>query len=136
VRGARVLAHTLRINSDFDVPLVALIVGLSHTETESLQQVGWVVRSIEPIPFTPPNAPPRWKWKPSNKLGRAHVNALSKMRVWTLTQYQRVVFVDSDAWVLGDVSDLCRRREDVVAMGSVAGDLNSGLCSFDVVFLF
>lgn len=133
VRGARVLAHTLRKHTKKQWPLVAMSVGLSRQQKHSLEQVGWQVEEVEPIPFRPVDAPREWDWIPEKTLGAAHVNALTKMHVWEMTQYPRIVFIDADIWAVGDVSDLCRRQEDIAAMGpspfASSFDINSGVMS-------
>lgn len=131
VRGARVLAFSLALHNHRQYPLVALTVGLSEAEEGRLRQVGWDVRPVQPIPFFPPNRDPdQWRWVPEKRLGGVHVQALTKMRIWELTEFERVVFIDADAWVVGDVSShLCRRTEEIVGMGSPHTDVNSGVMS-------
>lgn len=51
------------------------------------------------------------------------------MRVWEMVEFARIVFIDADAWVVGDVSDLCRRTEDIAALGSLDG---GALCTLSV----
>jgi len=113
VRGARVLGVSLRLNNVRNYPLVALVVGLGAADKRALVDVGWDVREVEPIPFFPPNRDKeKWKWIPEARLGPVHVHALTKMRVWEMEEFERVVFIDSDAWAVGDVcSHLCRRQE-------------------------
>ncbi len=129
VRGARVLAATLRMHNLREYPLIALQVGLSKEEVRALETVGWTVQKVAPIPFYPPQRDPAvWKWVPEEGLGKVHVNALTKMRVWELDQYKRIVFIDADAWTVGDVcAHLCRRGEELAAMGEY--DVNSGVMS-------
>ena len=128
VRGARVLGHTLNVHNVRSFPLVALTVGLTKEEDKSLQEVGWQTIPVDPIPFHPPGVDrEKWRWVPAAKLGKAHVNALTKMRVWNLEQFDRIVFVDSDAWAVGDVSELCKRQEEVVVMHYAGKDINSGV---------
>jgi hypothetical protein len=115
VRGARVLGVSLKMHNVRDYPLIALGVGLSSREQQALQDVGWEVRMVEPIPFFPPGRDKQtWKWIPEARLGPVHVQALTKMRVWEMDEFERVIFIDSDAWVVGDVcAHLCRREEGV-----------------------
>lgn len=131
VRGARVLAHTLRMHNVRDYALVALEVGLTEEERGQLRSVGWSVRTVQPIPFFPANRDKaKWRWVPAERLGAVHIQALTKMRVWDMDEFERIVFIDSDAWTVGDVcSHLCRRGEELAAMGNTLSDVNSGVMS-------
>jgi len=129
VRGARVLGHSLMMHNERSYPLIALQVGLTAKQQQSLKDVGWEVRRVDPIPFYPVDRDRSvWKWVPEKKLGAVHVQALTKMRIWEMDEFDRIVFIDSDAWVVGDVSShLCRRTEEIVGMGDV--EINSGVMS-------
>jgi lipopolysaccharide biosynthesis glycosyltransferase len=129
VRGARVLAATLRMHNLREYPLIALQVGLSAEEVKQLEEVGWTVQKVAPIPFYPPGRDANiWKWVPEERLGAVHIQALTKMRVWEMDEYERIIFIDADAWTTGDVcAHLCRRNEELAAMGSY--DINSGVMS-------
>jgi hypothetical protein len=152
VRGARVLGVSLRMQNVRSYPLIAMEVGLSEEEKGQLRDVGWEVRSVEPIPFFPPNRNKSlWKWVPEARLGPVHVHALTKMRVWEMEEFERVIFIDSDAWVIRDVcAHLCRRQEgdfvfltkkiilsllffpcvqDLIGMNAENVDVNSGVLS-------
>jgi hypothetical protein len=131
VRGARVLAHSLKMHNLREYPLIALVLNLSTEEERQLTDVGWEIRQVEPIPFFPPHKDKKsWWWVPEQKLGPVHVQALTKMRIWEMDEFERLVFIDSDAWAVGDVTaHLCRRTEEIVGMGNMVADLNSGVMS-------
>ena len=130
-RGARVLGHTLTMHNERQYPMVALVVDLDEGHQQALVRAGWKVKLVEPIPFFPPDRDETtWKWIPEKRLGSMHVLALTKMRVWEMEEFDRIVFIDSDAWAVADVcSHLCRRTEEIVGMGSPGTDVNSGVMS-------
>lgn len=98
VVGALVLGQSLR-DSNTTRPLVALVTEISARARAALTQVGFSLVDVEPIanPYT------------SRPL---QVNNLTKLRVWDLTQFAVVVYLDADTVVLSNIDELFGALDD------------------------
>ncbi|OVA05488.1 Glycosyl transferase [Macleaya cordata] len=91
VCGAIVLAQSIaKTNSTKDLVLLADN-SISERSRRALKAVGWKIKPIERIesPHASKNAYNRWNY--------------SKLRIWQLIEYDKVIFVDSDLIVLKNI---------------------------------
>ncbi|CAI5479946.1 unnamed protein product [Closterium sp. Yama58-4] len=114
VCGAIVLGHSIR-RSGSRHDMVALVSReISNHSRDALRDAGWIVKEIERIrnPFAQESTYNEWNY--------------SKLRLWQLTEYSSVIFVDADLLVLRNLDHLFA-FPDVAARGNDQTDFNSGL---------
>lgn len=70
---------------------------VSIASLERLRRVGWKVRVEDDIELPGVNVSEIEPWHKWN---------LNKLRVWTWTEYDQVLFIDADALVKGDLSEV------------------------------
>ncbi|QIX00372.1 hypothetical protein AMS68_005889 [Peltaster fructicola] len=90
--GIRILAyqilHAKETKSEHDVPFIVLAVnGTSQAKKDRLRRDGATILEIDSVPL------PSWMHAMSNP---AWTNIFDKLRMWELTQFERVIFVDAD----------------------------------------
>lgn len=96
--GALVLGHSIRTHTTAN-PIDMVILELSHKPLhpnvwKRLQAVGWKrcqVDAIDPVHV------------PSTD---GDVDQYAKLRLWGMTMYERVIYMDSDALVVGSINEL------------------------------
>ncbi|CAI5479945.1 unnamed protein product [Closterium sp. Yama58-4] len=114
VCGAIVLGHSIR-RSGSQHDMVALVSReISNRSRDALREAGWIVKEIDRIrnPYGSKTSYNQWNY--------------SKLLLWQLTEYTRVVFVDADLLVLRNLDHLFA-FPDVAARGNDQTDFNSGL---------
>ncbi|CAI5962536.1 unnamed protein product [Closterium sp. NIES-64] len=114
VCGAIVLGHSIR-RSGSRHDMVALVSHeISNRSRDALREAGWIVKEIDRIrnPYGSKTSYNQWNY--------------SKLRLWQLTEYSAVVFVDADLLVLRNLDHLFA-FPDVAARGNDQTDFNSGL---------
>ncbi|XP_054796120.1 putative UDP-glucuronate:xylan alpha-glucuronosyltransferase 4 [Prosopis cineraria] len=92
---AQSILHTLKhypLKPSADLILLA-DESISPKSTRGLQTAGWKIKRIKRIlsPFAKKNSYNRWNY--------------SKLQLWKLTQYDKVIFIDSDLLVLKNIHD-------------------------------
>ena len=96
VLGVRVLGQSLR-NSNTERDYVVLCTeDVSESIKSVLRSDGWIVKSVQSL------ANP-YKGFPSFL-----VKVFTKLLIWTLTEYKKVIYIDSDAIVLRNIDHLFR----------------------------
>jgi lipopolysaccharide biosynthesis glycosyltransferase len=105
VVGALVLAWTLRNKSGSSVPVVVLVTEfVSEEGRAALARAGLVVKPV-PIIKNPTrvllSGPAHSAWS----------DVYTKLHVWSLTEYKKVVFLDADMLVLKDLRHLFAKPE-------------------------
>ncbi|CAM9982907.1 unnamed protein product [Ectocarpus fasciculatus] len=115
VIGAEVMLHSLREHCGGSTRRRALVVmvtsGVSQLKRQALKAVSDEVIEVEPIAMP-------------IKRAAGHVPAwadvgYTKLRVWGLIQFRRVVYIDADALVMGDLDELFDREVDFAAAPDV-----------------
>ena len=94
--GVRVLGQSLRntkTNRDY---VVLCTEDVSEDTKDVLRSDGWIVKSVQSLanPYT--GFSPRFE------------KVLTKLLVWSMTEYRKIVFIDSDAMVVRNVDHLFR----------------------------
>ncbi|KAL6651701.1 hypothetical protein ACP70R_010626 [Stipagrostis hirtigluma subsp. patula] len=126
VCGAIALAQSIR-QSGSTRDLVALVDGLGGGQRAALAAAGWQVRAAPRIrnPRAASGAYNEWNY--------------SKFRLWQLTDYDTVVFLDADLLVLRNM-DFAFDAAEVSATGNSGARFNSGVmvvepcnCTFDLL---
>ncbi|URE08726.1 Glycosyl transferase family 8 [Musa troglodytarum] len=114
VCGAIALARSIR-SSGSARDLVILVDGtISEHDRSGLEAAGWKVRTMERIrnPKAKRDAYNEWNY--------------SKFRLWQLTEYDKVVFLDADLLVLRNI-DFLFALPEITAVGNNAALFNSGV---------
>ena len=123
VIGALVLGYSLR-RSGWPHETVALVTpDIGPADRQRLAGQWQHVVEVEPI--ANPN--------PSRDQGHAHFGTTyTKLRLWGLTQYAKVIFIDADAVVVGPLEDLLERPAFAAAPDMSSPDLfNTGVLVAD-----
>lgn len=95
--GSRVLGRSLQ-EHDPDRDRVALCTKtISDLTKKVLKADGWIIKHIPNI-----HSP----YEGTSNRGDYFFGAYSKLHVWNMTQYDRVIYLDSDMLVLSDISQL------------------------------
>ncbi|KAL3637183.1 hypothetical protein CASFOL_019482 [Castilleja foliolosa] len=128
VCGAIVLAQSiLQSNTTKDLILLADD-NISLTSLEALRSAGWQTKLIERIrsPYSKQNTYNEWNY--------------SKLRIWELTQYEKLMFIDSDLLVNMNIDKLFVYPELTAASNYQKHFFNSGLmivepsrCTFETL---
>lgn len=115
--GVEALGHSLD-QTGTRAPRVAMVTPDVSTQTrQALGSAGWRVREIDPIDN------PR-----SDELFSRHRHVYSKLRLWELTEFEQVVFLDADTVVLRNIDELFERPDFAAAPDFLLPDqFNSGV---------
>ena len=97
----RVLGQSLR-ESGTTRDYVALCLDVGDKETDILMRDGWIVKTVDPLP----------KECVGNAAFSRH---FTKIQAWLLTEYRRVISIDSDAIVLHNIDHLFNCAEFCVS---------------------
>ncbi|XP_068657843.1 putative UDP-glucuronate:xylan alpha-glucuronosyltransferase 5 [Aristolochia californica] len=114
VCGAIALARSIiQTNSTKDLVLLADN-SITQKSREALKLAGWKIRDIERIrsPFARKNAYNEWNY--------------SKLRIWQLTDYDKIIFVDSDFLILENLDGFFASPQ-LSAAGNDQFIFNSGI---------
>lgn len=96
--GVKALHHSLQ-QSKTRWPLVVMVTdAIAIRDREALQAEGCVIHPVEPL------APPADL--PHHYASAQFAEVWTKLRVWQLTEYERVVFLDADMLVLQNMDEL------------------------------
>lgn len=97
--GVEVLGKSLEASGSQEPKLVLVTADISQRARQRLTQLGWQVRGVAPI-----------ENPAGDRLLFSRFGAVfTKLRVWELTDFDRVVFLDADTLVLKNVDDLFER---------------------------
>ena len=95
--GARVLGQSLR-ETDTTKDLIALCTeGVSDNTKRVLQADGWIIRPVANI-HNP--------YEGLSNRGDYFAGIFSKLHIWNMTEYERVIYLDSDALVLSNIDHM------------------------------
>ncbi|OVA12561.1 Glycosyl transferase [Macleaya cordata] len=114
VCGAIALAQSIiQTNSTKDLVLLA-DKKISEKSLRGLRAAGWKIKQIERIrsPLAEKNAYNEWNY--------------SKLRIWQLTQYDKIIFIDSDLVILKNIDEFFEYPQ-LSAVGNNQVLFNSGL---------
>ena len=119
VVGAMVLGYSLRRSGWDRETIVQVTSEISRQNREQLSLMWGRVIEVQPI-VTPHR---------NHELGLpAHVPCYTKLRMWELTEFNRLIFIDADALVLGSLTELMEGADFAAAPCVTAPDLfNSGV---------
>lgn len=90
----RVLGLSLRLSGTQREMIVLCTEEVSTESRKILNDDGWTVKPIKAIPSPYPNH------------AKQYSKVFTKLMVWTLTEYRRVVFMDSDTLVYANIDEL------------------------------
>ena len=95
--GSRVLGRSLR-EADPDIDRVALCTEtVSDITKKVLKADGWIIKHIHNI---------QSPYEGKSKRGNYFFGAYSKLHLWNMTEYDRVIYLDSDTVVLHNITQL------------------------------
>ncbi|XP_042471237.1 putative UDP-glucuronate:xylan alpha-glucuronosyltransferase 3 isoform X2 [Zingiber officinale] len=114
VCGAIAAAKSIRLSGSARDLVILVDETISRRDRAGLESAGWKVRTIERIrnPKAKRDAYNEWNY--------------SKFRLWQLTEYDKVVFLDADLLVLRNI-DFLFALPEVSAIGNNATLFNSGV---------
>eukprot|EP01105_Mastigella_eilhardi_P026054 TRINITY_DN7325_c0_g1_i1.p1 TRINITY_DN7325_c0_g1~~TRINITY_DN7325_c0_g1_i1.p1 ORF type:complete len:344 (-),score=111.33 TRINITY_DN7325_c0_g1_i1:22-1053(-) len=132
VVGAAVLLHSWRRHTPRDVrgsvDAHALVVAdnVPQHALAALERVGWTLHRVSAL---------KKLRKDSNENTRRNAINFTKMRLWSaetnLTQYDQVLYIDSDALMIGEMHSLLRRRYlPFSAILSASSRFNGGVFTY------
>jgi hypothetical protein len=104
------------------VPRVALVTDdVSAAARARLVAEGWLLRDVQPI-----------RNPTADRLAPRFANVFTKLRVWGLTEYEKVVFLDGDTVVVRNIDELFERPSLAAAPDFLMPDrFNSGVMVID-----
>jgi len=112
--AARTLVHSL-IRAHVSAKFVAMILPGVDAHSECLlQSAGWDILRVQPIPAPKPPTLDRWK------------DMFTKLLLWNLTEYDKLVYLDSDTIVVDNFDEIF----DSPAEFSAVGDINNRAFGF------
>nr|XP_024370263.1 putative UDP-glucuronate:xylan alpha-glucuronosyltransferase 3 [Physcomitrium patens] len=127
VCGAIVLAHSIRLSGSTRDLVMLVDSSILPEQRRALQAAGWQVREIERIrnPYAEKDRYNEWNY--------------SKFRLWQITEYDKIVFIDSDLLVLRNI-DFLFQLPEISATGNDQNRFNSGVmviepsnCTFGIL---
>lgn len=119
VLGARVLGHSIRRSGWRHELLMLVTPEIDSAARRDLARVWDRVVEVEPIANPNP---------PAAQGLDTFATTYTKLQVWGQTEYSKLVFIDADAIVLGDLSELVRRPSFAAApCASIPDMFNSGV---------
>ena len=92
----RVLGLSLKLSGTQHEMIALCTEDVTMQSRRILENDGWTVKSIETITSPYSNCP------------RQYSKSFSKLLIWTLTEYRRIVFLDSDTLVYANIDELFR----------------------------
>ena len=130
LRAAGVLGHSILAHTNHETTGMYLMVldtsPVSEEQEWYLAKAGWTVCKVALIkPLYPDRVFPRYR------------ENLTKMAIWTWTEFERIVYMDADTLVVGDLSPLFTEVTMGLAAtldyseGRITPDLNTGVMSLE-----
>ncbi|EPS59757.1 hypothetical protein M569_15049, partial [Genlisea aurea] len=127
VCGAIAVAHSIRMSGSTRDLVILVDASINEHHRRGLEAAGWQVRTIERIrnPNAEKDSYNEWNY--------------SKFRLWQLTDYDKIIFIDSDMLILRNI-DVLFRMPEISATGNNGSLFNSGVmviepsnCTFQLV---
>ncbi|KAH7685258.1 Glucuronosyltransferase protein [Dioscorea alata] len=127
VCGAIAAAQSIKLAGSTRDLVILVDESISDYHRNGLEESGWKVRTIKRIrnPKAERNAYNEWNY--------------SKFRLWQLTDYDKVIFIDADLLILRNI-DVLFEMPEITATGNNATLFNSGVmvvepcnCTFDLL---
>ncbi|XP_020701336.1 putative UDP-glucuronate:xylan alpha-glucuronosyltransferase 3 [Dendrobium catenatum] len=114
VCGAIVAAQSIRLSGSTRDLVILVDETISSHHRDGLADAGWKVRTIQRIrnPKAERDAYNEWNY--------------SKFRLWQLTEYDKIIFIDADLLILRNI-DFLFAMPEVTAIGNNATLFNSGV---------
>ncbi|GER43613.1 plant glycogenin-like starch initiation protein [Striga asiatica] len=114
VCGAIVAARSIRSSGSTRDLVILVDNSITPTQRSALSSAGWLVRTIARIrnPHAEPDSYNEWNY--------------SKFRLWQLTDYHKIIFIDSDLLILRNI-DFLFRLPEISATGNDGPLFNSGV---------
>eukprot|EP00959_Pyramimonas_sp_CCMP1952_P192980 4035224-Pyramimonas_sp.AAC.1 len=116
--GVTVTTHTIRKYAVVDRDVVVFVMqgnignttyGVSNATIEHLNRLGVIVQISEPI-ICKRKLPPEWQW-----INGPNTSLYTKMALWALVEYTRIVVVEPDVILLDYIEELFQLEGDFAA---------------------
>ncbi|XP_024392627.1 uncharacterized protein [Physcomitrium patens] len=114
VCGAIATAHSIRKSGSTRDLVILVDSSISPEQRQALQEAGWKVRDLERV------------YKSYTVEGKQYERDFSRFRLWQLTEYNKVIYVEADVLVLRNLDHLFTMPE-ISASGSTKTLFNSGV---------
>ncbi|CAN6475739.1 unnamed protein product [Victoria cruziana] len=127
VCGAIAAAQSIRLSGSTRDLVILVDETITEHHRSGLEAAGWQIRTIQRIrnPKAEPNAYNEWNY--------------SKFRLWQLTDYDKIIFIDADLLILRNI-DFLFEMPEITAIGNNATLFNSGvmviepsICTFQLL---
>uniref|UniRef100_A0A1J3CDQ5 Hexosyltransferase n=5 Tax=Noccaea caerulescens TaxID=107243 RepID=A0A1J3CDQ5_NOCCA len=114
VCGAIAAAQSIRMSGSTRDLVILVDDSISEHHRSGLESAGWKIQAFERIrnPKAKPNAYNEWNY--------------SKFRLWQLTKYSKIIFIDADMLILRNI-DFLFEFPEITATGNDGTLFNSGL---------
>ncbi|CAA7013463.1 unnamed protein product [Microthlaspi erraticum] len=114
VCGAIAAAQSIRMSGSTRDLVILVDDSITEQYRTGLESAGWKIQTFERIrnPKAKPNAYNEWNY--------------SKFRLWQLTQYEKIIFIDADMLILRNI-DFLFEMPEITATGNDGTLFNSGL---------
>jgi glycogenin glucosyltransferase len=121
LRAVAALVHSLRVRANTSYPILVLTTpNLSTAASQHLEALGATVIRREPLPYPFALNAARLR---DNKPCR-----YAKLHLWSLTTYEKIVFLDGDTLVLAPIDDLFEKYDALAAAPDLYPEtFNSGV---------
>jgi lipopolysaccharide biosynthesis glycosyltransferase len=114
-QGVITLAYSAKKqHSDVEFNIMYLAKQVDPKLVNDLRSLGYIMRAVDRV--IPHKDPSYWRFK----------DQYTKLKLWTFTEYERVVYIDSDCVVVGDLTGLLDLTSDaqLAAVGDVWDEIN------------
>lgn len=114
VCGAITAAQSIRMSGSTRDLIILVDESITEYHREGLEAAGWKVRTIQRI------RNPKAQQEAYNEFN------YSKFRLWQLTDYDKIIFIDADMLILRNI-DILFQMPDITATGNNGTLFNSGV---------
>jgi alpha-N-acetylglucosamine transferase len=127
--GSLVLGKSIQ-KTNPSKPMIALVLpDVTPIQKEQLKRIGWIVKEINPLPEYLFQSCPHLQQNEDLRQGnrfQAYSGMFSKLRIWEMEEYSKLVYLDSDTLVLKEV-DLFQFPEISAHSARQTGTFNAGV---------
>lgn len=97
---------------NYHADMILIVTGLCKSlwSLGRLEDLGWQLLVVSPIGYTPKEDE---AWILGNRY--EHTSQFTKLRIWNMTSYKRILFLDADTFIIRHVDDFFKNNNAQVA---------------------